>query len=369
MKLAPEVVTEQGGTRKSHTSEFARRLFDEWRRLELPQTNHRIVVATSGGADSMALLRGVLELVEAARLSVEVIIAHLDHGLRAEQGRHDAQWVAAQAAVLRCEAEIGFADVRGRASARRDNLEQAARRARYEFLRAVAEKHRSLYVLTGHTMNDQTETMLMRLLRGGGTEGLGGIRPVRSLETSSPESSSESSTDVQLARPLLGWARRTDTENYCRAQGIEFRNDAMNEDEDFVRVRVRRKLIPLMESFNPCIVETLARTAGILREDADALREEATKLINLACAASEGKEGESWLRVALLAEASRALRRNALRQWLRRERGDLRRLQSVHIAAVERLLNDGRGGRVVELPGGGRVERRGGNLRFFRQES
>ncbi len=363
MKLAPEATAGRYGTRKLRTSKFARRLLDEWRRLELPQTNPCVVVATSGGADSMALLHGVVELAEVDRLSVEVIIAHLDHGLRGEQGRQDARWVAAQAAALRCRAEIGFADVRGRASAAGDNLEQAARRARYEFLRAAAEKHRAHYVLTGHTMSDQAETMLMRLLRGGGTEGLGGIRPLRRLEASSPESS----TDVQLARPLLGWAQRTDTENYCRAQGVEFRNDAMNEDEDFARVRVRRKLIPLMETFNPRVVETLARTAGILREDADALREEATKLIVLACAAREGEE--SWLRVAPLAEASRALRRNALRQWLRCERGDLRRLESVHIAAIERLLNDGRGGRVVELPGGGRVERLGGVLRFFRQGS
>ncbi len=365
MKFAPEATTERNETRKLRTSEFSCRLLDEWRRLELPRAGVRVVVATSGGADSMALLRGVLESVETDRLSVEVIIAHLDHGLRGEQGRQDARWVAAQAAALRCEAEIGFADVRGRASAAGDNLEQAARGARYEFLRAAAEKHHARYVLTGHTMNDQAETMLMRLMRGGGTEGLGAIRPLRTLETSSPESS----TDVQLARPLLGWAQSADTENYCCAQGVEFRHDAMNEDEAFARVRVRRKLIPLMESFNPRIIETLARTAGILREDADALREEATKLIDLACDAREGKKEESQLRVAPLAGASRSLRRNALRQWLRRERGDLRRLESAHISAIERLLNDGRGGRVVELPGGGRVERRKGNLRFFREES
>ena len=312
----------------------------------------------------MALLLGITELVKLQKLNLKVTVAHLDHGLRGEEGLQDALWVAEQAAALGYESEIAFADVRQRILAgdgsSSNNIEQAARRARYEFLCAAAEKYGACCVLTGHTMNDQAETLLLRLMRGGGTEGLGGMRAVRRLEDSS---------DVRLARPLLAWAGRRDTENYCRGRGVEFRRDAMNEDEDFARVRVRRKLIPLMEDFNPRVVETLARTAGILREDADALGEEATKLMNLACDAREGEEEESWLQVAPLAEASRALRRNVLRQWLRRERGDLRRLESAHIAAVEKLLSDGRGGRIIELPGGGRVERRGGVLRFFRQGS
>ncbi|MBA2341432.1 MAG: tRNA lysidine(34) synthetase TilS [Pyrinomonadaceae bacterium] len=355
---------ERNAKSKLRTSTFARRLLVEWRRLGLPLSGARVLMATSGGADSMALLLGVIELIEAHQLRVEVTVAHLDHGLRGEQGAEDAQWVAEQSAAFGCVVEIGFADVRRRAS-EGDNLEQAARRARYEFLRATAEKHRACCVLTGHTMDDQAETLLLRLMRGSGTEGLGGIRPVRILETSS---------DVRLARPLLTWAQRADTEDYCRARGVAFRSDAMNENEAFARVRVRRKLIPLMKTFNPRIIETLARTAGILREDGEALRATVSALmINAEKSDVWGSDVQetitgSLLRVDAFIGASRALRRNALRQWLERERGDLRRLEAKHIAAVEKLLEDGRGGRVVELPGGGRVERRGKSLRFFRQE-
>ncbi|MEJ7578479.1 MAG: tRNA lysidine(34) synthetase TilS [Pyrinomonadaceae bacterium] len=360
MKFAPEAITERNETRKLRASKFARRLLDEWRRLELPRADARVVVATSGGADSMALLHGIAELVEANLLVVGITVAHLDHGLRGAQGEEDARWVAAQSAALGCVTEIGSADVRRAREG--DNLEQAARGARYEFLRTAAENHNALCVLTGHTMNDQAETLLMRLMRGGGTSGLGGMRPVRALDFSS---------DVQLVRPLLAWAQRADTEAYCRARGIEFRPDPMNEMEEFARVRVRRKLIPLMESFNPRVVEALVRAARILREDADALGAWADELLTVACGARGGGEAreESQLQIAPLTGVSRSLRRNALRQWLRCERGDLRRLESVHIAAIERLLNDGRGGRVVELPGGGRVERLGGVLRFFRQGS
>src|SRR5207302_519582 len=109
-------------------------------------------------------------------------------------------------------------------------------------------------VLTGHTLDDQAETVLMRLLRGSGAEGLGGIEAQRALVEGD---------EVLLARPLVGWARRVQTVEYCRERHVEFRVDEMNVDERFARVRVRQELLPLMESFNPRVVEALARTAEL----------------------------------------------------------------------------------------------------------
>ena len=135
----------------------------------------------------------------------------------------------------------------------------------------------------------------------------------------------------------------------------------MNEDEGFARVKIRKQLLPLMQSFNNKIVETLARTATLLREDAAALSDEASKLLQRASEASPEQNAETnmpLLSVGVLATAPAAIRRRALRRWISIGRGDLRRLEMVHLMAVERLLEGSRGGRVVELPDGTRVGRK-----------
>ncbi|HYY56507.1 MAG TPA: tRNA lysidine(34) synthetase TilS [Pyrinomonadaceae bacterium] len=336
-------------------SGFARRLLVEWKRLGLPAKHERIVVAVSGGADSTALLLALDELKRAGRLGLDVTVAHLDHGLRAEAGKSDAQWVASMAARLGCEAALGQADVMERAAASGDNLEQAARRARYEFLAGVASSHNARLVLAAHTMDDQAETVLLRLLRGSGAEGLGGIEAVRVLDET---------RDVLLVRPLLTWARRAATEQYCMERGVEARVDAMNTDERFARVRVRRELLPLMQTFNGRVVEALERTARLLREDASALEMAAAELLAAASEADAAGECVPPLRVEVLRRAPVALSRRALRQWIARGRGDLRRLEMAHLLAVEKLLAGERGGRVAELPGGASITRRRGLLHF-----
>lgn len=345
------------GKRTKRLSRFACRLLAEWKRRALPVKEARVIVAVSGGADSVALLLALDELLKAGRLALQMTIAHLDHGLRGSASEEDARWVEALADERGLAFELGRAAVKERAE--RDNLEQAARRARYEFLAEVAKKYGARLVLTAHTMDDQAETVLLRLLRGSGADGLGGIEPVRALVTGD---------DVLLVRPLVGWARRAETEEYCREHGVEFRVDEMNEDERFARVRVRRQLLPLLETFNPRIVEALTRTAELLREDASVLNAAAEELLKAASEEGKVAENESSasalgpLNVDLLVRASLSVRRRALRLWLERGRGDLRRLELVHLLGVEKLLEGGRGGRVAELPGGCFVERRRGLL-------
>jgi tRNA(Ile)-lysidine synthase len=354
-------------------SAFARQLSGEWRRRGWPARGEIILVAVSGGADSTALLLALEELSRVGLLELELIAAHLDHGLRGEQAAEDARWVAAQVRALGLQVVVGRAEVGSRAEAARDNLEQAARRARYEFLYEVARARGAVAMLTAHTLDDQAETVLLRLLRGSGADGLGGMSFERRLEEGA---------EIILRRPLLGWARRADTEGYCRERGVEFRADEMNVDERFARVRVRRRLLPLLETFNPRAVEALARAAGLLREDSAALEQLAAKLLEEARAdvppdsGVEISTGEgarplriAWpLRIEVLAAALPALRHRALRLWLARGRGGLRRLSFAHLLAVEKLLEGTRGGRVAELPGGGSVERRRGLLLFRRGE-
>ncbi len=345
---------------KPRLSTFARKLLAEWVRLDLPLADTSIVIAVSGGADSSALLLAFAELIKRGKLRLNPIVAHLDHGLR-KDSRRDAQWVSQFVKSLGGDVDvvIGKADLKktrknndGQPKA---NLEQAARKARYEFLRKIANKKDANLVLTAHTLDDQAETILMRLLRGSAAEGLSSILPVRSLTTNS---------DIRLIRPLVSWARRSDTENYCRLGKIDFRVDEMNDDETFSRVRVRKQLLPLMKSFNPRIVEALNRTAALLGEDAEALSDAARKLLDFASQESR-KTIETKvpsLSVDVLLQAPAALRRRALREWILRARGDLHRVEMVHMLAVEGLLRNARGGRVAELPGGMKVTRKRGML-------
>ncbi|MBD0369541.1 MAG: tRNA lysidine(34) synthetase TilS [Pyrinomonadaceae bacterium] len=355
MSLAQEKSTEgaerQGGGRR-RLSRFSSRLLAEWKHLSLPLKDAHVIAAISGGADSVALLLALDELLRAERLCVSLTVAHLDHGLRASSGE-DSLWVENLARRLGYAFELERVPVGERAGKAQDNLEQAARRTRYEFLSRASRNNGARIVLTAHTMDDQAETVLLRLLRGSGAEGLGGMEPVRALGEA---------PDVLLARPLLNWARRALTEEYCREREVDFRLDEMNEDEAFARVRVRRRLLPLMQGFNGRVVEALARTAQLLREDARALNELAAQLLEEARTSSaDGKRG---LSIKALMSAHFSLRRRALRLWLVEGRGDLRRLEMVHLMALERLLAGERGGRVVELPGGATVTRRKGCLFF-----
>lgn len=348
--------------KKTRLSTFAAKLLAEWQRLGLPLADATIVIAVSGGADSSALLLALDELVNSGKLNLKIVVAHLDHGLR-KTGRGDAQWVKRIAKSLDAgiDVVIGKADLRKPGATNGDgfpaNLEQAARNARYKFLHKTAKAKHSHLVLTAHTLDDQAQTILMRLLRGSAAEGLSGIVAVRALAPGS---------DIRLVRPLVSWARRADTEDYCKSRKIESRVDEMNFEETFLRVRVRQQLLPLMKSFNPRIVEALNRTAALLAEDSEALAEAAGQLLEKA-----GLEGDRpnetrgpSLNVKVLAEAPAALRRRALREWILRARGNLRRVEMVHLLAVEALLTGERGGRVAELPGGLKIVRKRGKLEF-----
>jgi tRNA(Ile)-lysidine synthase len=309
-------------------------------------------VGVSGGADSVALLLALDELIRANKLKVKLIVAHIDHRLR-KTSADDARWVRAFVQQLGYDISISRVSVKSS----RDNLEQAARLARYKSLSALAQKRQAALVLTAHTMDDQAETILLNLLRGSGAEGLGGIEPVRPLTESA---------ETLLARPLIPWARRHDTEQYCGERQIDFRHDEMNEDETFARVRIRRQLLPLMETFNPRISEAISRTGELLRDDDEALNRAARRLLELS---TEDPAKCDRLRTDLLAGTLPALRRRALRLWLEKCRGDLRRLEFAHIRAVENLVTENRGARTIELPGGSSVWRKDGLLTFNRRTS
>lgn len=173
-------------------------------------------------------------------------------------------------------------------------------------------------------------------------------------------------TGVKLVRPLLTWCRRSMTEAFCNLQGIEFRNDSMNDDLNFARVRIRKQIIPMLGQLNPKAVENIARAATLLSEDERALNVLATELMQRAECLNNSADCDGdfavdspGLRADVLKSADPGLRRRAIRIWLESGRGNLRRIERVHVLAVDRLTLSGRGGRIAELPGGMFVQRKG----------
>src|ERR1035437_2381651 len=210
---------------------FVRCLITEWRRLGLPVAGETVIVAVSGGADSVSLLLALDDLKRLGKLAHRIVAAHFNHRLRGTESDADEEFVRSLTSQLKLELAVGKGDIQAAG-----NLEQNARNERYDFLCQTAEKLNAFAVVTGHTVNDQAETFLMNLIRGSGPEGLRGMSPVRPLcmETTVV---AETKLDDPLApllfetlptllvRPLLTWSKRLSTEGYCVDRGIEYRYD------------------------------------------------------------------------------------------------------------------------------------------------
>lgn len=325
---------------------FCRDLITEWRRLSLPNEGETVVVAVSGGADSVSLLLALHELKQIGKLDLRIVAAHFNHRLRGDESNADEQFVRELTSSRKIEFAAGHTPI-----SKDGNLEQNARTERYRFLARTAQNLHAAGVITGHTMNDQAETFLMNLIRGSGIEGLSGMKSVRSFDSEVSSSDGPNVHPLSLVRPLLTWAKRSDTENYCQRLGIEFRYDSMNEDTAFRRVRIRKVLLPLLKDFNPNIVERLAATAQMLSD------------VVVATGPAEAELPER-LTLEALAAKDRSELHSLLRQWLKQRRGDLRSVNLKHIEAVGRLIHSRKSGRMVEIPGGGSVVKVNGALEF-----
>ena len=317
----------------------------------MPVADATVVIAVSGGTDSVSLLLAMHDLVEREKLDIRIVAAHFDHNLR-DGSNEDAEYVKRLCIRLKTELNIGHGE------AKRGNLEQNAREARYAFLTNAALSVNAFAVLTAHTQNDQAETFLMNLVRGSGPEGLSGMKVVRNLREEESRSGAEekestpllplSATPILLIRPLLTWAKRRETEGFVRDMGVECCHDPMNDDTAFKRVRIRKILLPLLEDMNPNIVETLANTASLMQ--------------NLPAVVMARQPEE--LELADLRDLEENDLYSTLRSWLRQKRGSTRALQLKHIKAIERLVHSEKSGRVAELPGGARVVKSDGRLRY-----
>ncbi|MBT4867157.1 MAG: tRNA lysidine(34) synthetase TilS [Planctomycetaceae bacterium] len=220
----------------------------------------RILVGVSGGADSVALLRGLRELQDEQQ--IEIIAAHLNHQLRGEQSGDDATWVEALCAKLGVGLILEGRNIADIAEQRGHGLEETARQQRYEFLSLAAEREGCSHVAVAHTADDQAETILHHVLRGTGIAGLSGMSMMRPLGDA-----------LQLVRPLLD-VSRVDVETYLLGIGQSFRTDDSASEQSFTRNRIRHSLLPsLKRDFNPQVEQALLRL-GRLAGDVRVMTEE-----------------------------------------------------------------------------------------------
>lgn len=290
----------------------------------------KVIVALSGGPDSVCLLHILMELAPVYNLSLH--IAHVNYQLRGEESLVDEAFVKGMAESLGIPITIKRAEITGKG---RGNIQEIAREIRYNFLKGLAEEIGFDKIALGHTADDQAETFLIRMLRGSGTSGLAGIPLVR---------------EGRFIRPLL-FISRNGVLDYLREKGIPFREDSTNIKPIYLRNKIRNALIPVLaKEFNKNIVETLSREAEILRTDEEFLKKYVEDLFPETII--EKKEREIGLSIPSLEKLHPALKRRIIRRCLEIIKGDLRGISFTHIEDVIDRLLTGETGRRISLPKG-----------------
>lgn len=316
----------------------------------------RVLVAVSGGLDSTVLLHALARVAGDAGLKLGV--GHVDHGLRGAASEGDRKAVEVQAVALGLACRVAHVAVHvareSQSNRTQLTLQEAARKLRYEALFAMAREMGATRIATAHHLDDQAETVLLRMLRGTSADGLGGIP--------------ECSRDGRVVRPLLS-LRRADLERYAVTRRIRWREDASNKDERYARNRLRERFIPaLAEAFNPGLVPALGRLAEAHRRDAEWI----ATLVDVAFAECFDRIEENKLETvqdawpALPAALASRLVVRALETL-----GAGRELERRHVERVLAFFAQGPGapgGREIELPAGLRVLRKGGRLILYRKQ-
>ncbi len=304
--------------------------------LEKYEAGDKVIVAVSGGADSLALASAVA--IEAKKLAITVIGVTVDHQLQTNSSLQSEK-VVVQLSNFGVTCLIKKVDVDIK-----EGLEASARRARYQAISEVATDENAVAVFLGHTKDDQAETVLLGLARGSGTRSLSGMAIQNGI----------------YLRALLD-ITRIQSEEYCSEVGLEPWIDPHNQDLQFARVRVRKQALPILEkSIGPGIANALARSAQLLRDDADALDEWAKR--------EEMKLDFADLDCHYLESLPRAIRSRLIRSAIYAHGAPSGSVNLEHISSVEALISAWKGQSALNLPGGVKVERISGRLSLSKQQ-
>jgi len=326
-----------GLVKKEKTLE--KRFISSIRQKNLISAGDKLVVAVSGGADSICLLHVLAR--HRSDLEVELHVAHLNHQLRGAESDADASYVSNLARKLGVPATIERRDVAAYHGQKGGSLEEAAREVRYGFLAEVSRTMDDTKVATGHTRDDHIETILLHLLRGTGTVGLCGLQS-RSLLPYG-----ENGGPLEVVRPLLAVTRQ-ETVDYCRQHRLSPRSDSSNESISFLRNRIRLELLPVLRRYNPSIDRVLVRLADIAGDDISFIEEQAS----LVWPDLAYKDGDAlYLDINKMLALRRAIQRQVLRKAVKQLKGDLKDIEANHIEAMVESISKPAGKRFY-LPDG-----------------
>ena len=308
-------------------------------------TGDRVLVAVSGGPDSVALLH-ILHALR-GEFSLHFEVAHLQHGIRGEEAKEDARFVGALAEKLGLPFHLREIDLPGLKSyAGKGNLEALAREQRYRFFADIAQRQRLSKIATAHTQDDQAETMLMWLLRGAGRKGLSGMNSVRLLDLPAYDPEQR----LRVIRPFLEISKGEILE-FLRERQLEYRVDASNRDSKLLRNWIRLELLPqLRDRIDGRIGARLAEQTALLRDE-QAVLDQVAHAELAKCRRSDGLD-----RVQLLQKPV-AVQRLILRCWIEEHRGNLLGIDLAHIEALRQLAATGPAHGRLAIPGGWELRR------------
>ena len=313
---------------------------------DMLEPGDHVVVAVSGGADSMALLTALSALRD--RWGLSLTVAHLNHMIRGAQSRAEADFVRACAEELGLPCIVEERDVPAFRKEARLSLQEAAREVRYRFFHDTAAAVHARAVALGHHADDQAETVLMRFLRGAALPGLSGIPPCRGI----------------FIRPLIA-ITRDEIEAFLKEKGRAFIADSSGAEQQYRRNRLRHHLLPLIKKeYNPRIGATLARTADLLRLDNEMLDQEIERM---AVQSLTRTGDELHCAIDPLKHCSPAARGRLMRHVITELKGDMRGVQYRHIEALCRLLEASGSTKTIRLPGGWSARREYDHLVFARR--
>jgi len=301
-----------------------------------------VIVAVSGGPDSVCLLHVLFELKD--ELHIHLVVAHFDHGLRPVDDESETVFVRGLVESL----DLPFETAKGHLLAKktRGSREEVARNARYAFLERVRKKHKAQKIALGHNLNDQAETILMRLLRGSGPSGLTGIPPCR---------------DGSIIRPLIE-IERPEIENYLKKKKLVSVTDSSNLKTDYLRNKIRLELMPLLEQHQPRLVRLLGQTAEILRDEDDYLERIAEAWLKKEVTQNSDNTFQFFTPSFLALPVG--LGRRVIRNLIEKVKKDLRRISWDHIEAIQRLAQAEKPQATLNLPGRLTVKRTYDHLIF-----
>ena len=300
------------------------------RRFGLLTKGDVVLVALSGGPDSVALLHALVAIK--SEFDLKLCAAHLNHKLRGKESDRDEEFAKDLASGLKVRFFSKRIDARNAAKKRKLSIEETARELRYRYLEKLADRVKADRIALGHQADDQAETFLMRLIRGAGSMGLSGIPPRRG----------------KIIRPLIQ-IRRAEIEEFLKANEFPCRLDSSNYLPDYLRNRIRLSLLPkIKEEFNPKIVETLNRTADIISLQQQYIQNTSEQLLESLCMTGRGNV---TLDLRALGDLEKCLQREMVRLCVKRLKGDLKQLNFEPVDRALELVHQKKSGRRVQLVG------------------